>query len=212
MDDALSRAKFRPPVFVDAQPATMQARIRVAIRFLPIVSLLLCRRVSRRARGQSAAREAHTRTLSGRLISSEIWNGRFLAAPALVAERDGTVAGYAYATPCRPRPAYRHTIENSVYVRAGLAGWGIGRALPGHLIARCEAGPWRQMLAVIGDGAYAASIALHGWAGFALVGTLRAVGFKHGRWLETVLMQRPLGKGDLEMGEPDAGTPPPSHP
>lgn len=116
--------------------------------------------------------------------------------PFLVAERDGVVAGYAYATPYRPRPAYRHTIEDSVYVREGFAGLGVGRTLLAALIARCEAGPWRQMVAVIGDSGNAASIALHRGAGFTPAGTLRAVGFKHGRWLDTVLMQRALGSGD----------------
>lgn len=115
--------------------------------------------------------------------------------PFLVAERDGAILGYAYAGPYRARPAYRHTVENSVYVREGLAGQGIGGALLAALVARCEAGPWRQMVAVIGDSGNAASIALHRRHGFAPVGTLRAVGFKHGRWVDTVLMQRALGAG-----------------
>ncbi|MCW3725623.1 GNAT family N-acetyltransferase, partial [Burkholderia cenocepacia] len=95
----------------------------------------------------------------------------------------------------RPRPAYRHTIEDSVYVADGLRGRGIGVALLGALIARTEAGPSRQMLAVIGNSGNAGSIALHRRMGFEMVGTLRLVGFKLGQWVDTVLMQRPLGPG-----------------
>lgn len=116
-----------------------------------------------------------------------------LGLPYLVAEMDGRIVGYSYASSYRPRPAYRHTVEDSVYVRDGLAGHGIGRALLGMLIRRCEAGPWRQMLAVIGDSANDASIGLHRAHGFVPVGRLDAVGFKFGRWVDSVLMQRPLG-------------------
>jgi L-amino acid N-acyltransferase YncA len=116
--------------------------------------------------------------------------------PYLVAERDGAVVGYAYATAYRARPAYRFTIEDSVYVADGLGGRGVGRALLAALIARCEAGPWRQMIAVIGDSANAGSIRLHESLGFRRAGTLAAVGFKLGRWVDTVLMQRPLGAGE----------------
>ena len=120
--------------------------------------------------------------------------------PYLVAERGGEVVGYCYATAYRARPAYRFTLEDSVYVGEALGGQGIGTALLAELVRRCEAGHWRQMVAVIGDSANAASIALHRRIGFRRVGTLRAVGFKLGRWVDTVLMQRPLGAGD--------GTPP----
>lgn len=116
--------------------------------------------------------------------------------PHIVAEEDGRVVGYSYATAYRPRPAYRHTVEDSVYVADGLAGRGFGAALLTVLIARCEAGPWRQMIAVIGDTANHGSIALHRRHGFGEAGTLRAVGFKFGRWVDSVLMQRPLGDGD----------------
>ncbi len=116
-----------------------------------------------------------------------------LGLPYLAGELDGAVVGYAYASAYRPRPAYRFTIENSVYVREGLAGRGIGRALLDELIARCEAGPWRQMLAVIGNRGNEASIALHRSCGFRLIGILESVGHKHGRWVDTVLMQRALG-------------------
>lgn len=116
--------------------------------------------------------------------------------PHLVAEIAGEIVGYAYATPYRPRPAYRHTVEDSVYVKAGRAGLGIGGKLLAELIARCTAGGWRQMLAVVGDSRNAASLALHASQGFHPVGTLRAVGHKHGQWRDTVLMQRALGEGD----------------
>jgi phosphinothricin acetyltransferase len=119
-----------------------------------------------------------------------------LALPYLVAERDGEVVGYGYAARYRLRPAYRYTVEDSVYVAAGSSGQGIGTALLRALIARCEAGPWRQMIAVIGDSDNVASIALHRRMGFREVGTLAAVGFKFGRWVDSVLMQRSLGAGD----------------
>lgn len=118
--------------------------------------------------------------------------------PYLVAEQDGTVVGYTYATLYRTRSAYRFTLENSVYVRDGLAGRGIGRVLLSALIGRCERGPWRQMIAVIGDSANAASIGLHASLGFRHAGVLRAVGFKFGRWVDSVLMQRDLGAGDSQ--------------
>jgi L-amino acid N-acyltransferase YncA len=118
-----------------------------------------------------------------------------LGLPYLAAELAGAVVGYSYATEYRPRPAYRHTVEDSVYVAAGMQGRGIGRALLAALIARCEAGPWRQMVAVIGNSGNAGSIALHRQLGFRHVGTFEAVGFKLGRWVDTVLMQRALGPG-----------------
>jgi L-amino acid N-acyltransferase YncA len=115
--------------------------------------------------------------------------------PYLVAEDSAhEVLGYAYAGPYRTRPAYRWTVENSVYVRPQTHGRGIGRALLGALVHESERRGFRQMVAVIGDSANTASIGLHAALGFRLVGTLEAVGFKHGRWLDTVLMQRPLGE------------------
>lgn len=115
--------------------------------------------------------------------------------PYIVAERDGQVLGYSYAGPYRSRSAYRFTIENSVYVDRQCAGQGIGRALLSELIARCEKGPWRQMIAIIGNSSNTASIALHESLGFRLVGVLREVGFKHGQWVDTVLMQKELRSG-----------------
>jgi L-amino acid N-acyltransferase YncA/uncharacterized protein YjiS (DUF1127 family) len=116
--------------------------------------------------------------------------------PYLVAEREGRVIGYSYATAYRPRAAYRFSIEDSVYLADGLGGQGVGTALLGELINRCEQGPWRQMLAVIGNRGNAGSIALHRRLGFRTVGTFEAVGFKLGRWVDTVLMQRALGEAD----------------
>ena len=122
-----------------------------------------------------------------------------LGLPYLVAERAGEILGYSYATFYRPRPAYRHTVEDSVYLAEGLGGQGIGAALLSELIRRCESGPWRQMLAVIGNSANAGSIGLHRKLGFEHAGTLRSVGFKLGRWVDTVLMQRALGSGDMAL-------------
>lgn len=107
----------------------------------------------------------------------------------------GRVLGYAYAAPYRARPAYRLTLEDSVYVAPDAVGQGVGGRLLAALVRDCEAWGGRQMVAVIGDSGNAASIRLHARAGFHEVGTLRAVGFKLGRWVDTVLMQRPLGPG-----------------
>jgi len=115
--------------------------------------------------------------------------------PYLVAEIDSAVFGYAYAGPYRHRPAYRWSVESSIYVAPEAHRRGVGRALLDALIADAERRGFRQMIAVIGDAAQVPSIALHRAAGFRLIGTLEAVGFKHGRWLDTVVMQRPLGPG-----------------
>ena len=115
--------------------------------------------------------------------------------PYLAAELDGELAGYAYAGPYRARPAYRFTVENSVYIAPYTHRRGIGRALLKALIEAAEAGGFRQMIAVIGDSNQTGSIALHAALGFHHAGTLANVGFKHGRWLDSVLMQRALGKG-----------------
>lgn len=124
-----------------------------------------------------------------------------LGMPYLVADLAGEVVGYAYAGPYRERPAYRWTVENSVYVRAGREGRGIGRMLLQALIRDCEARGFRQMIAVIGDGA-AASVALHAALGFRTIGILRSVGFKFGRWMDVVQMQRALGQGDGTVPSP----------
>jgi phosphinothricin acetyltransferase len=119
--------------------------------------------------------------------------------PYVVAEMPGAgVVGYAYVGPYRARPAYRFSVENSIYVAPDRQGAGIGRLLLPALIERTEAQGYRLMIAVIGDSANRASIRLHELCGFAPVGTLPAVGWKHGRWLDTVLMSRPLGPGPDE--------------
>lgn len=115
--------------------------------------------------------------------------------PYLVADVDGEVAGYAYAGPYRARPAYRFSVENSIYVAPQMHRRGVGRALIDRLITESEARGYRLMIAVIGDSAQAASIELHRAAGFKLVGAFEGVGYKFDRWLDTVLMQRPLGRG-----------------
>lgn len=114
--------------------------------------------------------------------------------PYLIAEEDGAVLGYAYASAFRTRPAYRWLVEDSIYLAPEARGRGVGRALLEALIARCEALGFRQMVAVIG-GAHPASIAAHQKAGFATCGLISGAGHKHGRWLDTVFMQRPLGAG-----------------
>lgn len=116
--------------------------------------------------------------------------------PYLVAELDGRVVGYAYASAYRTRPGYRFSVENSVYVAADAQRSGAGRALLAALIERCTAGGWRQMIAVIGDSGNHASIALHRRLGFTFSGTIHSLGWKHGRWLDSVIMQLALGDGD----------------
>ncbi len=120
--------------------------------------------------------------------------------PFLVAAEGPAVIGFGYCAPYRARSAYRYALEDSVYVKDGHLGKGIGNRLLAELIVRCERLGYRQVIAVIGDSANATSIALHARHGFLRVGTLRSTGYKFGRWVDSVLMQRPLGSGD--------GTPP----
>ncbi len=133
--------------------------------------------------------------------------------PYLVAEATATeaapgaqplVQGYAYAGPYRPRPAYRHSVENSVYIATGLEGRGIGRILLEDLIHRCTKLGLRQMIAVIGGRGHLPSIKFHESLGFSEVGHLHSVGFKFGRWVDSVILQRPLGEGDTTLPEPPA--------
>ncbi|MFZ0422082.1 MAG: N-acetyltransferase family protein [Xanthobacteraceae bacterium] len=119
--------------------------------------------------------------------------------PYVVAEIAGAIAGYAYAGPYRARAAYRWTVEDSIYIAPEFHRRGIGKLLLARLIEDSEERGYRQMIAVIGDSAQAASIALHRAAGFAMVGTLRSVGFKHGQWLDTPLMQLALGDSDRTL-------------
>ena len=124
--------------------------------------------------------------------------------PWLVAETQGRVLGYAYANHFRPRPAYRFCVEDSVYLHPEAQGRGVGRALLAELVARCQATGARQMLAVIGDSNNQASIGVHGALGFERCGLLRAVGWKFGRWLDVVLMQRALGAGAQSAAQDSA--------
>lgn len=116
--------------------------------------------------------------------------------PYFVAEADGQVLGYAYSSSYRPRPAYRYSVEDSIYVAPAAVRRGLGKRLLLALVEACEQRGYRQMLAVIGDSANTASIELHRACGFARVGLLPSIGFKFGRWVDSVLMQRALGAGD----------------
>jgi phosphinothricin acetyltransferase len=116
--------------------------------------------------------------------------------PHLVAQAGGQLAGYAYAAPYRERPAYRFTLEDSVYVHPDCIGRGTGRALLEALIEACTAAGCRQLVAVIGDSGNAGSIGLHAACGFVRTGLLPSVGFKFGRWVDSVFMQKALGEGD----------------
>ncbi len=116
--------------------------------------------------------------------------------PYRVAVVDGVVQGYAYASQFRPRPAYAHTVEDSVYVAEGAHRRGIGRRLLADLIEKCTALGYRQMIAVIGDSGNAPSIGVHAALGFRRTGLMQSCGFKFGRWVDTVMMQLPLGDGD----------------
>ena len=124
--------------------------------------------------------------------------------PYLVAELDGRIAGYAYAAAYRARPAYRYTLEDSIYIDRACVGRGAGRKLLDALIAACTKAGCRQMIAVIGDSANTASIALHAACGFRRSGVLAGVGYKFGRWVDSVLMQRQLGEGNRSAPTPGA--------
>jgi L-amino acid N-acyltransferase YncA len=119
--------------------------------------------------------------------------------PYFVAEIDGRVAGYAYVGAYRTRPGYRFTVENSVYVSPDAQGKGVGRLLLAAVIEACTAKGYRLMVAIIGDSANFASITLHRRAGFRFCGTIHSVGHKFGRWLDSVVMELPLGEGDSSV-------------
>jgi L-amino acid N-acyltransferase YncA len=121
--------------------------------------------------------------------------------PYIAAVEDGRILGYAYAGPYRPRPAYRYTVEDSIYLAPDQAGRGLGKKLLSEIIARCTARGFRQMIAIIGDSGNAGSINLHRSLGFAMIGTFPAVGFKFGRWIDSVLMQKALGEGQGTLPE-----------
>jgi L-amino acid N-acyltransferase YncA len=133
--------------------------------------------------------------MAGRLTAVQA-----LGLPYLVAELDGALAGFAYGSAFRPRASYRYTVEDSVYIGPDRLGQGIGKALLGSVIEACEALGLRQMVAMIGDSENSRSVGLHRAMGFTPVGVFRAIGFKHGRWVDVAMMQRPLNAG--------AGAPP----
>ncbi|MDR8411034.1 N-acetyltransferase family protein [Nonomuraea sp. 3-1Str] len=127
----------------------------------------------------------------------EDWRGKAAAIagaglPFLVTEEDGEVTGFAYAGPFRPKPAYRHTVEDTIYLAPGATGRGLGRLLLGELIERAARARARQMVAVIADSGDPASLRLHTAFGFEQAGRLRGVGFKHDRWIDTILLQLTL--------------------
>ncbi|MYV59814.1 GNAT family N-acetyltransferase [Streptomyces sp. SID4931] len=123
--------------------------------------------------------------------------------PFLVAELSGEVVGYAYAAPWRPKPAYRNTVENSIYLAPGRTGRGLGGTLLEALLAACAGTHVRQMIAVIADAGTDTSAALHRRYGFTDAGRLTAVGYKHDRWIDTLLMQRTLGRPATDTADPD---------
>jgi phosphinothricin acetyltransferase len=124
--------------------------------------------------------------------------------PYLVAEEDGQVLGYAYCQWFKPRPAYRYSAEDSIYLHPEAAGRGIGRQLLAELARQAEAAGVRKLIAVIGDSANAASIGVHRTLGFDHVGVVRSCGWKFGRWLDIVMMDKALGAGDRTAPEGDA--------
>ncbi len=128
--------------------------------------------------------------------------------PWLVAENNGTIVGFTYAGPYRDRPAYEHTVQDAVYLAPSARGQGVGRALLAALIDETERRGFRQMIGIVGDSANRASIQLHASLGFMPIGVLHDVGWKHGRWLDTVMMQLSLGKGALDPpdGESDGSS------
>jgi L-amino acid N-acyltransferase YncA len=127
--------------------------------------------------------------------------------PYLVATLDGRVVGYAYAGAYRPRPAYRFTVENSIYLDPAIHRQGIGLKLMRRLIEESEARGYRQMIAVIGDSANVGSIGVHARCGFQMIGTHPNVGLKFGRWLDTVMMQLPIGEGAGTIPAPEQAEP-----
>jgi len=123
------------------------------------------------------------------------------AYPYRVAEIQGGVVGYAYASAYRPRIGYRYTVENTIYIHPDYRGFGLGRLLLDDLVDLCETMGFRQMVAVIGDSANHVSIDFHARMGFTRAGVIKSIGFKHGRWMDSVIMQRMLGDGDHSLPE-----------
>ena len=126
--------------------------------------------------------------------------------PWLIADDEGVVVGFAYAGPYRERPGYRHTVQDAIYMTPTARGRGVGRALLTALIDEAERLGFRQMIAIVGDSANRASIQLHAALGFMPIGVAHDVGRKHGRWLDTVMMQLSLGKGALDSPDDEIGS------
>lgn len=118
--------------------------------------------------------------------------------PYLVAEQDGKILGFAYGNWFKPRPAYRYSVEDSIYLAPGLQPKGLGRALLAELLARCEAVGIRKVMAIVGDSANAGSVGLHRALGFTQVGIIEACGWKFGAWRDIVILQKTLGSGSTE--------------
>ncbi len=116
--------------------------------------------------------------------------------PYRVADYQGSAVGYAYASSYRPRSGYRYTVENTIYIHPEFRGLGLGRLLLEDLVSICEDKGYRQMIAVIGDSANQVSIDFHSRMGFSRTGVIKSIGFKHGRWMDSVIMQKPLGQSD----------------
>ena len=131
--------------------------------------------------------------------------GTFEEVPPSPTDMDGRVLGFAYAGPFRPRAAYRYTLEDSVYVAPDAKGQGVGRVVLTAVIEACEALGVRQLMAVIGDSGNSGSVGLHRSLGFEQTGVGKSVGFKHGRWVDIVHMQKPLNGGDSTLPPRDAG-------
>ncbi len=140
-----------------------------------------------------------------RRMRETLANGLPYLVAALPEDAPGAVRGFAYASRFRTRSAYRYTVEDSVYIAGDMIGYGLGRILLATLIERCTALGYRQMIAVIGDSGNAASVGLHEHLGFRNIGTMPAVGFKFGRWVDSVRMQRALGPGSETLPD-DVGT------
>lgn len=134
-------------------------------------------------------------------MAARLQKVRSAGLPWFVAVDDGQVRGYCYLSFYRERRAYRFTLEDSVYIDATCQGRGYGKMLLSRAIAWAEARGFRQLVAVVGNSENTASLALHRAAGFSITGTLSSVGFKHGRWLDTVILQRTLGQGDSTLAE-----------
>lgn len=134
-------------------------------------------------------------------MTARLKKARASGLPWFVAVEEGIVRGYCYLSLYRERYAYRFTLEDSIYIDTSCQGRGIGKRLLSRAIEWAEARGFRQLVAVVGNSENIASLALHRAAGFSITGTLRSVGFKHGRWLDTVILQRALGQGDITLPE-----------